>query len=454
MVEPRTLLSHPELRSQRSFPMFKALGERPKNALERGLSLFADVRAGEGVNAVLLTVNIFLLLAAYYLLKPVREALILSENSAEIKSYSAAGQAILLLGLVPLYGWVATKVHRMRLLGGLTLFFAANLVLFWFFGVQGMREGVVFYIWLGIFNVFMVSQFWAYANDLYTEGQGRRLFPLIGVGMSLGALVGAMAVTPLVKDANLSPYAFMLIAAVVLMVYLALLMVVDRREKRIAPPEVAAESAQPLGKEGGFQLLLKDRYLFWIAVMIVVLNIVNSTGEYTLGKLVAAEAKTHGGNVKAFISEFYSMFYTGVNLLGLVLQAVATSRIIRYMGVRGALFILPVVALISYSVLAVAPLLMVVRWTKTLENSTDYSIMNTVRQALWLPTTREAKYKAKAAIDTFCMRGGDVLQAGLVFAGAALGAGIVGFAWLNVALTVAWLFAAGRVYVEHRKRTL
>ncbi len=454
MVEPRTLLSHPELRSQRSFPMFKALGERPKNALERGLSLFADVRAGEGVNAVLLTVNIFLLLAAYYLLKPVREALILSENSAEIKSYSAAGQAILLLGLVPLYGWVATKVHRMRLLGGLTLFFAANLVLFWFFGVQGMREGVVFYIWLGIFNVFMVSQFWAYANDLYTEGQGRRLFPLIGVGMSLGALVGAMAVTPLVKDANLSPYAFMLIAAVVLMVYLALLMVVDRREKRIAPPEVAVESAQPLGKEGGFQLLLKDRYLFWIAVMIVVLNIVNSTGEYTLGKLVAAEAKAHGGNVKAFISEFYSMFYTGVNLLGLVLQAVATSRIIRYMGVRGALFILPVVALISYSVLAVAPLLMVVRWTKTLENSTDYSIMNTVRQALWLPTTREAKYKAKAAIDTFCMRGGDVLQAGLVFAGAALGAGIVGFAWLNVALTVAWLFAAGRVYVEHRKRTL
>jgi AAA family ATP:ADP antiporter len=88
-----------------------------------------------------------------------------------------------------------------------------------------------------------------------------------------------------------------------------------------------------------------------------------------------------------------------------------------------------------------------------IENGTDYSIMNTVRQALWLPTTREAKYKAKAAIDTFCVRGGDVVQAGIVFAGAALGAGIVGFAWLNVALTVAWLGAASRVFVEHRKRT-
>jgi AAA family ATP:ADP antiporter len=126
----------------------------------------------------------------------------------------------------------------------------------------------------------------------------------------------------------------------------------------------------------------------------------------------------------------------------------------RYMGVRGALFILPALALVSYSVLAVAPLLLVVRWTKTLENSTDYSIMNTVRQALWLPTTREAKYKAKAAIDTFCVRGGDVLQAGIVFLGTSLGAGIAGFAWLNVALTVAWLFAAGRIYAEHRKRTV
>jgi AAA family ATP:ADP antiporter len=454
MAEPRTLIAHPELRSQRSFPLFTTLGGKPKNRLERLLSAFADVRAGEGLNAVLLTFNIFLLLGAYYLLKPVREALILAENSAEVKSYSAAGQALLLLGLIPLYGWVATRVDRMKLLGGLTLFFASNLVLFWLFGVQGAREGVVFYIWLGIFNVFMVSQFWAFANDIYTEGQGRRLFPLVGVGMSLGALAGALLVTPLVKNAGLSPYSIMLVAALVLFVYLGLLQVVNQREVRAADAQVADEAAQPLGREGGFELLLKDRYLFWIAVLIILLNLVNTTGEYTLGKLVAAEAKASGGDVKRIISEFYSTFYSGVNFLGLALQALAASRIMRYMGVRGALFILPVVALVSYSVLAVAPVLMVVRWTKTLENSTDYSIMNTVRQALWLTTTREAKYKAKAAIDTFCMRGGDVLQAGVVWAGAALGMGIAGFAWLNVALTVGWLFAAGRVQAEHRRRTL
>jgi ATP:ADP antiporter, AAA family len=454
MAEPRTLRTHPELRSHQSIPRFRTPGEKPKSRLESLLSVFADVRAGEGVSAVLMALNIFLLLAAYYLLKPVREALILTESGAEVKSYSAAGQAVLLLGIVPLYGWVASQVNRIRLLSGLTLFFATNLVLFWFFGTQGVREGVVFYIWLGIFNVFMISQFWAFANDIYTEGQGRRLFPLIGVGMSVGAVAGSTLATPLVGTVGLGPYTFMLIAAAVLLVCLALTLAVNKRETRLAAPEVVKESARPLGTEGGFQLILKDRYLFWIAVLIVLLNVVNTTGEYLLGRVVLAEAAAAGGDPKRFIGEFYAGFYSVVNVLGLLLQALATSRVIRYVGVRGALFVLPVLALVSYSVLAVAPLLAIVRWTKIAENSTDYSIMNTVRQALWLPTTREAKYKAKAAIDTFCMRGGDVLQAGIVFAGTAIGLGIAGFAWLNVALTVAWLFAAGRIYELHRKRTV
>jgi len=164
--------------------------ERPKNTAEKMLSVFSDVRAGESVSALLLMIAVFLLLGAYYLLKPVRESLILTESGAEIKSYSAAGQAVLLLGIVPIYGWIASRISRMRLLAGLTLFFVLNLVAFWFFGVRGAREGVVFYIWLGIFNIFMVSQFWAFANDIYTENQGKRLFQLIVVGMSVGAWVG------------------------------------------------------------------------------------------------------------------------------------------------------------------------------------------------------------------------------------------------------------------------
>jgi ATP:ADP antiporter, AAA family len=186
-------------------------------------------------------------------------------------------------------------------------------------------------------------------------------------------------------------------------------------------------------------------------VLIVLLNVVNTAGEYILGKFVEDLAAQAGGNSKVFISQFYGHFYSDVNLMGLLLQAFATSRIIRFIGVRGASFVLPFLALTSYSTLALVPVLAVVRWTKILENSTDYSIMNTVRQALWLPTTREAKYKAKAAIDTFCMRGGDVLQGGIVFVGSSIGIGVTGFPWLNVAMTVMWLLAAGRVYSEHRK---
>ena len=415
------------------------------------LSVFSDVHSGESKSALLLLAAVFLLLGAYYLLKPVREALILGEEGAEVKSYSAAGQAILLLGIIPLYCWVAGRVNRIRLLTGLTLFFMANLGCFWFLGVRGVREGVVFYIWLGIFNVFMVSQFWAFANDIYTEDQGKRLFPLIGVGMSLGALAGSSMVSPLIRWLGLGPYSLMGIAAAILGICLVLILRVHATEIKKVSSAMANQSTQPLGREDTFLLIMRDKYLFWIAALIVLLNVVNTTGEYILSKFVVEEAAKAGGDPKLFISQFYGNFFSMVNFLGLVLQALVTSRVFRLIGVRGALFVLPVLALISYTGLALLPILAIVRWTKILENSTDYSIMNTVRQALWLSTSRDAKYKAKAAIDTFCTRGGDVLQAGIVFAGSSLGIGVAGFSWLNVGLTVGWLFAATRIFAAHRK---
>lgn len=465
--DPRTLVTHPELRSQQSFPFFKTVGEPKKNALERLLSLFADVRAGEGLGAILLTLNVFLILEAYYLLKPVREALILTEplfkgvSGPEQKAYSSAAQAVLLMGVVPLYGWLATRVPRMRLIAITSLFFVLNLGLFYLAGQAGLRVGVAFFIWIGIFNLFVPAQFWAFANDLYTEGQGQRLFPLIGVGASLGAWVGASAVPPLLRQAGFTPYTLMSISGGILLVALATTVFVNRRETARAEPEARKINEAPLGRQGGFELILKDRYLTWIAVLIVILNIVNSTGEFLLSNVVANEAATRIGTgpehvpaSRAFVGSFYGSFYAIQNLLGLLLQLFVTSRVMRFIGVRGALFILPVLALINYSVIAVAPILAVVRVGKLLENSTDYSIQNTIRAALFLPTSREAKYKAKAAIDTFFARTGDMLQGGFVAAGGALGIGWPAFAWLNVGLTGAWLVAAGRIAREHRRKTM
>lgn len=459
MNEPRTLATHPELRSHQSFPHFRTVGEKPRGPIERALSYFADVRAGEGPGVLLLALTIFLLLAGYYLLKTAREALILTEGGAEVKAYSSAAQAVLLLAVVPAYSWLASRVARIPLMAITTVFFVINLVLFASARAGGAHIGVVFYVWLGIYNVFVISQFWAFTNDIYTEGQGRRLFPFIGVGSSLGAWVGAEAAAALVKTTTSDPGTLMIVAAVLLAVCLGLVILVNRREVARADTLGQRQNDAPISGRNGFALVMSDRYLLLIAALMVVLNIVNTSGEFLLSKLVVGDAMQHFSSAQVderqrFIGAFYGTFFGRVNLLGLLLQLFVTSRVLRSMGVRGALFILPVLALVNYSVIAVAPVLAVVSVLKILENSTDYSIQNTVRQALFLPTSREAKYKAKAAIDTFFMRLGDVTQAGIVKAGTSLGAGVAAFAWLNVALTVGWLVLAGQIAREHRRRTL
>ncbi len=156
---------------------------------------------------------------------------------------------------------------------------------------------------------------------------------------------------------------------------------------------------------------------------------------------------------KAFITEFYGYYSNWYNTIGMLLQMFAVSRIFRYLGVRGALFILPCIALTGYSFILFLPLLGIVRWVKIFENGTDYSIQNTTRQALFLPTSREAKYKAKAAIDTFFVRSGDVVQAGIVFVGSSLQIGLKGFATINVILTLAWLGVAWAIAREYGRRT-
>ena len=460
MNEPRTLVSHPELRSHQSFPHFRTVGEPPRSTLERLLSFFADVRSGEGIAVVLLAATIFLLLAGYYLLKTAREALILTEGGAEVKAYSSAAQALLLLAVVPAYSWLASRVPRVPLMGITFALFGVNLLLFAAARAVGTQVGIVFYVWLGIYNVFVISQFWAFTNDLYTEGQGRRLFPFIGVGSSLGAWIGAEAAAALVKRTTSDPSTLMIVAAVLLGVCFLLIVLVNRREVQRTDAVGQKQNAEPISGRNGFALVMSDRYLLLIAALMVVLNIVNTSGEFLLSKLVVGDAMAQFGadgqlaERQRFIGGFYGTFFGRVNLLGLVLQLFVTSRLLRYMGVRGALFILPVLALVNYSAIAVAPVLAVVGVLKVLENSVDYSVQNTVRQALFLPTSREAKYKAKAAIDTFFMRLGDVTQAGIVKIGTSLGAGITTFAWLNVALTVGWLVLAGRIAREHRRRTL
>ena len=204
-------------------------------------------------------------------------------------------------------------------------------------------------------------------------------------------------------------------------------------------------------------MLLQDRYLLLIAILMVLLNTVNTTGEYILARFVQESAAAAAATAEAqqvIVGQFYGNYASLFSAVGLLLQLFAVSRIFKYLGVGPALLFLPVIALAGYSLLIVFPVLGVVRWAKIFENGTDYSIQNTARQALFLPTSRKAKYKAKAAIDTFFVRAGDMLQAGIVYVGTSLlSLGVEGFAAVNLALTALWLIVAFRIGQEYVRRT-
>jgi len=431
--------------------------------LDRVLSPFASVQPGEGGTAVLLMVNVFILLTAYYIVKPVREALILGESGAEIKSYASGGQAALFLLIIPLYGLLGSRVNRVWLINGVTAFFASNLVVFFFLGRLGLSLGVVFYLWVGLFNLMLVAQFWAFANDVYTKPQGERLFGVVGIGASLGAILGALLAGWMFKP--IGPYPMMLISAGLLVFSMVLTNWIHLRQKRVAPAQVVSEvgdGEKPLATIGGFQLIFKSRYLLLIACLVLLSNCVNTTGEFILGKTVSANAQvaTQGAGdaaaaTKDYIGQFYADFYFWVNLCGAAIQMFLASRIMQFLGAGRALFFLPLVALGGYSILAIVPILGLIRIAKILENSLDYSIQNTARHALFLPTSREAKYKAKSAIDSFFWRMGDTLSALLVFTGTQLALSVRLFAAVNVVLVLVWLAIAIAIirYVRDSRST-
>jgi AAA family ATP:ADP antiporter len=398
--------------------------------------------------------NMFLLLAAYYLLKTIREPLILAaRGGAEAKSYSAAATAGLLIILVPLYSSVAARVSRVRLINGVTAFFIVCLVAFFGLSRGGVAVGVPFFIWVGIFNMVMVAQLWAFATDVYSVEQGKRLFAIVGFGASLGAIAGAFATGRLLKHHE--PPVFMLGAAALLLVCALLTNVVDLRE------EGTRTRTRDTGRRrGGFSLVFSNRYLFLIAMLMLVYNLVNTTGEYILGKtVVTVYERTHGAmaagslDESKIIGEFYGNYFTLVSVFAAVLQAFVVSRVLKFFGVRVALLILPAVALVGYTGMVFVTLLSFIRSVKLAENSLDYSLQNTTKNALYLPTSQQAKYMAKQANDAFFVRFGDVLSAGLVFAGTHwLGLGAPQFALVNVALIVVWLVLAvaiGRLFERH-----
>jgi ATP:ADP antiporter, AAA family len=435
--------------------------------LERALRPFSKVHPGEGLVAVLLLICVFLILTSYYLMKTAREGLILAGGAFglggdELKTYANGAMAVLLVGIVPAYGALASRVRRIRLINVSYAVVMGCLAVFFVIGRLGVPIGLPFFIWLGLVSVFLIAQFWSYANDLYTEEQGKRLFAIIAAGGSLGAIFGPRLAT--LADT----FTVMLVAAGILVGCIALFNVIEHVHRRRARDEHVATA--PITGAGGFSLVLRDRYLLLIGAMMLVLNLVNTTGEYVLSNTVrdhalqlvpstahadlvgAARTAAIEADRREVIKAFYADFFGWVNLVGFLIQAFLVSRVIRRLGVRRALFVMPLVVFGAYGAIGVFGGIALVRAAKIAENSTDYSLQNTVRQALFLPTSRAVKYKAKAAIDTFFVRAGDTMSALLVGLGLhQLGLGVRGLALVNLGLVLVWIAIAAGIAHHHRR---
>jgi len=446
------------------------------NAFFRFLRIFTIIHPGEIVKASLLFLNSFLIMFGYYQIKAVREGLLLARHSAEIKSYLAVPQAVLLIFVVKAFSRVASRLPRHLLITYATLFCVSNLVLFnilnWA-GVSAAALGIVFFVWIGMYNWFIPAQFWGFANDIYSEDEGKRLFPLIGFGATLGAVVGppiaSRLIGPLgrIKIApNFGAYGMMLVTAAILLACIMLTWAIHRRdlsEARTAPAGTAGPPAgageRPLDKNGGFRLVFRSRYLLLIACIIGLYNFINSLGETMFSilqqkmalKALGIAAAGGGAELQDYISRAFAGYQGLTNLLAMIIQLFFVSRIFRFVGINGALLFLPLIALGGYGYAACGASLVFMKWIKSVENGTDYSLMKTARAGLFLITSREEKYKAQMAIETFFVRAGDGLQAIVVWVGTTwLAMSIERFAVINVLGCIVWILLTILVIREYR----
>lgn len=437
----------------------------PTRAGLRALSLVARVKRDEVETALLLTLHAFLLLAAYSCIKPVREALILVlPHGAEEKIYTGVVVGIVTGFVVAVYARLATKPARNQLIIGITLFFATNLVGFYAWGrATGptLALAIAFYLWISIFNMMLVAQFWAFANDLYTEQVAERVFPLIGVGASLGAVVGSWLADELIKVVG--TMGMFLVAAGVLVVAAPLIEIINRHEPDVTAANVPATSrAGPATERGAvFRFILRDRYLTLIALFSLLFTVVRTNGEYVLATLIkhaavlaVAAGTLRDQQVAEYIGTRYAHFGLYVNVGALVVQTFVVSRLLRRFGFGLSFMMFPIVALAGNAALLAVPVLAIAFPERVTENSIDYSVLNTARNLLWQPTTRRAKYVAKQAVDTFFVRAGDITSALFVFVGIGLvHASTRAFIAANLCAVIATLLV-GRAVLAERARLL
>ena len=424
--------------------------------LQKIFSNATQIRANEVAATLLSVLFIFLLMLAYNIMKPVRDAL--------PPNWSDSALALLWtynfffsIAAVSIYGYAASRVRLKYLIPGVYALFAASFVLF-YLGASTLEDTEFvdksFYLWISLFSLFHVSVFWSLMSDLFTREQAPRLFAFIASGASVGTIAGNA--TDLWFAQSLGTLNLMLLAAVILVAIVPLVGVLYHlKTTRMPAPVTASAVGSDVSVGGnpfaGFREFVRNPYLLGIALFIFLYTIIGSFVYFEIKNLTVDGAVLFG---KTMDEALRTQMWAGVNLIinaiSIVVAMFATGRIAVRFGVAKTLALVPFVLALVFLVVAVNPLLLVVLISHIVLKGGNYSITRPAREMLYTLVSREDRFKAKPVIDIVVYRGGDTL-AGWMFAGltAGLGLGIGGVAAIGALIAVLWAIVGlylGRQY--------
>ena len=411
------------------------------------LSSLLGVAPGEGARLWVSFLAFFLLLTAYYMVRPVRDSLAAGLPKGEIQHLALIVFGVM-LAVVPLFGALVARLRRRVLVPLSYAFFTLNLLVFaWVFLDQEalLWAGRVFYIWITIFNLFVVSVFWSFMTDTWNREQSGRLFGIVAAGGSLGGLAGPMLTTGIVERLGLS--AVTLVSAVILSGVLGcILWLVHETRGSTLPTEEAPVGG---GLLAGLTLLLRTPFLLGIAAMVLLSSVAGMIAYNEIARMVKATYATPEAR-----TVFFSTWDFIINLTALVL-AFLFSRVSRRLGVAGTLVLCAVLGTVSFVFVVFAPSLLMLAQTNCARRAVEFGMFKPARDSLYGVADAESRYKAKNAIDTAVYRGGDVLGAQLHGLLSTAGMGLAPMAMVATAvagLMAAVAYATGRGYVTRGGR--
>ena len=389
------------------------------------LGRLVDVRPGEAAATLLAFSYFFALMAGYYILRPLREEMGI-RGGVEHLPWNFTATLVAMLVAVPFYSELVARVPRARAVPIVYRFFLANLIGFYAAMRLGLSPAVVarvFFVWVSVYNLFVVSVFWSFLADLFTGAQAKRLFGFVAAGGSAGALAGP-AVAGLLAGA--------LGAANLLLVSAALLEVATQAVRRLVrwSRESGASLAraeegrgEPLGGSAfsGIGLVFRDRYLLAIAWQMLLFTLCSTLLYLPTARLLASAVPDSARRTALFASVDFA-----VNVLALLTQSLATGALLTRLGLGAALGLVPALSAVGFAAAAAWPSVWVLGVLQALRRAASYAVERPAREVLFTSVTREERYKSKGFIDTVVYRAGDAGSAWLAQGVASAGAGISG----------------------------